>query len=110
VNYEVVGESVSNPVLDHIGLLLEYGEAGGGVIGVVAHLHLECGCLAHDLQVVWLQPKRVLEALGCLQEILALLVDCAARVPAEQALHLALQQRQLAALQRLCLLPQRQQE
>lgn len=106
----MVGEGVAHPVLDHVGLLLEDGEAGGGVVGVVAHLDLQGGGIAHDLEVVRLEAQRILEALGSLLEILALLVNGSASVPAEQALHLALQQRQLTALQRLRLLPQGQLE
>jgi hypothetical protein len=106
----MVGKRVSHPVLDHIGFLFEDGEASSSVVVVVTHLNLQRSRLPHQVHVVWLHPQCILEALSCLEEILSLLVDGAAGVPTEEALHLALHQSQLSYLQRLHLLVERQQE
>lgn len=106
----MVGKGVADPILDHIGFLLQNGKASSSMIHMVPHLDLQgCG-LAHDVQIIRLYPQCVLHALGCLEEIFSLLVDGAAGVPAEQTFHLALHQGQLCHLKSLCLFVESEQE
>lgn len=87
----MMGQCVSNPILDHVWFLLEDSKASGSVIGMVSNLHLQGSSLPHYLQIIRLKSECVLEALGSLQEIFPLLVDSAASMPTEKTLHFALQ-------------------
>lgn len=80
------------------------------MIGMISDLDLQSRSLSHDLQVVRLDSKSILEAFCSLEEILLLLVDGAACMPAEHALHLTLKQSQLRAIKGLSFLPQSQQK
>lgn len=106
----MVGKGVAHPILDHIGFLLQDGKPCSSMVHMVPHLDLQSCGLAHDVQIIGLHPQRILHALGGLEEIFSLLVDGAAGVPAEQALHLALHQGQLCHLQRLCLFVESEEE
>lgn len=106
----MVGHHEADPVLDQVGLLLEDGEAGGSVVSVVPDLDLEAGGVLHQLQVARLEAEGVLEALGGLEEILLLLVNGGAGVPAEHAFHLALDERHLGHIDGLGVLAQSLQE
>lgn len=105
-----MGKSIAHPILDHIGLLLEDGEASGSVVVMVSHLDLQGSSLPHQVHIVRLDPERILEALSSLKEVLSLLVDGATRMPTEETLHLALHQCQLSYFQCFCLLVECQQE
>lgn len=75
---------------------------------MISDLDLQSCGFSHHLQVVRLDSKSILEAFRSLEEILFLLVDGAACMPAEHALHLALKQSQLGAFKGLCFLSQSQ--
>lgn len=105
-----MGEGISDPILDHIRLLPQNGEASGSVIVMVPHLNLQGSSLSHQVDIIRLHPQCILEAFSCLQEILPSLVDGSTGMPTEEALHLALQQGQFAYFQSLCLFSEREQE
>ena len=47
--YEMVGKGVADPILDHIGFLLQNGKASSSMIHMVPHLDLQSCGLAHDV-------------------------------------------------------------
>lgn len=103
-------QSEPNPILDHVRFLLENSEASSCMISMVSNLDLQSCSLSHHLHIIRLDSKSILEAFRSFEEILLLLVDGAASMPAEHALHLALKQSQLGAFKGLSFLPQSQQK
>ena len=106
----MMGQSESNPVLDHVRLLFENSKACCCMIGMISDLDLKSCGLSHHLHVIRLDSKSILEAFCSLEEILLLLVNGPACMPTKHALHLALEQSQLGAIQGLCFLSQSQQK
>ena len=92
--------------MDHVGLLLQDIEAGGSVVGKVSHLYLQTGRFSHDLKIVRLESEGVLEAFGCLYEVLLLLIDAGTSMPTEHAPHLAFHEGKFGDFEGLGVLPQ----
>lgn len=80
----------SNPILDHIWLLFEDREPCCSVIGMVSHLDLQTCCLSHQLNIIGLHPKGILEAFSRLEEILLLFIDGPTGMPTKHALQFTL--------------------
>lgn len=62
----MVGKGISDPILDHIGLLLQNGEASGSMVVMIPHLNLQGSCFSHQIDIIRLHSQSILEALGCL--------------------------------------------